>query len=41
MLPDARWGVIGENRAQKTSAVWPRGALLGIVLLRYIMPEER
>ena len=35
MLPEARWGVVGENRAQKTSAVWPREALLGIVLLRF------
>ena len=30
MLPEARWGVAGEKRAQKTSAVWPRSALLGL-----------
>ena len=36
MLPEARWGVVGENRVQKTSAVWPRGALLGIVILKSI-----
>lgn len=29
MLPEARWGVVGENRAQKTSAVWPDSSIIG------------
>ena len=37
MLPEARWGVVGENRAQKTSAVWPKGALLVIIAQRRII----
>ena len=34
MLPEARWGVVGANRAQKTSAVWPKTALLEIIVPR-------